>query len=242
MDIIFELKNVSYSYIKSIPALVDVNFDVNKGEKLIILGANGSGKSTLLKLMDCLIKPNEGDVLAFGKSILNMKSHEEYEFRKKVGYLFQDSDVQLFNTNVFDEVAFAPLQMGLEPADVKSMVDKTLESFGLSKLSDRPPHRLSGGEKKKVTLASIMIINPEVLLLDEPTNGLDPRSRKWLINKLNYLNNDGKTLVISTHDLDLARSLADRIVIMNESHTIETIGKPNEILDNSKLLEDVNLI
>jgi ABC transporter. len=242
LDIIFELKNVSYSYIKSIPALIDVSFNVYKGEKLIILGANGSGKSTLLKLMDSLIKPDSGDVLAFNKSILNMKSDEEYEFRRKVSYLFQDSDVQLFNTCVFDEVAFAPLQMGLNPEEVKSMVDKTLESFGLSKLQDRPPHRLSGGEKKKVALASIMVINPEVLLLDEPTNGLDPRSRKWLINMLSNLSNKGKTLVISTHDLDLARSLADRIVIMNESHTIETVGTPDKILDNVKLLESVNLI
>jgi len=242
LDIIFELKNVSYSYIKSIPALIDVSFNVYKGETLIILGANGSGKSTLLKLMDSLIKPSSGHILAFGRSILNMKNDEEYEFRRKVGYLFQDSDVQLFNTSVFDEVAFAPLQMGLEIKDVKSMVDKTLESFGLEKLRDRPPHRLSGGEKKKVALASIMVINPEVLLLDEPTNGLDPRSRKWLINMLSKLGNKGKTLIISTHDLDLAKSLADRIVIMNESHTIETIGKPHEILDNSKLLESVNLI
>ncbi|TZE81873.1 energy-coupling factor ABC transporter ATP-binding protein [Calorimonas adulescens] len=242
MDIIFELKNVSYSYIKSIPALVDVNFTVNKGEKLIILGANGSGKSTLLKLMDGLIKPNNGDILAFGKSILNMKSDEEYEFRKKVGYLFQDSDVQLFNTNVFDEVAFAPLQMGLKPSAVKSMVKDTLDSFGLTKLRDRSPHRLSGGEKKKVALASIMIINPDVLLLDEPTNGLDPRSRKWLMDKLKDLNESGKTLVISTHDLDLTRKLADRIIIMNESHTVETIGNPSEILDDNDLLESVNLI
>ncbi|WKV10152.1 ABC transporter ATP-binding protein [Thermoanaerobacterium sp. CMT5567-10] len=242
MDIIFELKNVSYSYIKSIPALIDISFNVNKGEKLIILGANGSGKSTLLKLMDGLMKPDSGHIQAFGRSILNMKNDEEYEFRRKVGYLFQDSDVQLFNTSVFDEVAFAPLQMGLEIKDVKSMVDKTLESFGLEKLRDRPPHRLSGGEKKKVALASIMVTNPDVLLLDEPTNGLDPRSRKWLINELSNLSNKGKTLVISTHDLDLARSLADRIVIINESHTIETVGTPDKILDNVKLLESVNLI
>ncbi|MDI3312324.1 MAG: ABC transporter ATP-binding protein [Thermoanaerobacterium sp.] len=242
MDIVFELRNVSYSYIKSQPALVDANFSVYRGESLIILGANGSGKSTLLKLMDGLIKPDSGDILAFGKSILNMKSDHEYQFRRKVGYLFQDSDVQLFNTCVFDEIAFAPLQMGLNPDKVKSMVEKTLESFGIAKLQDRPPHRLSGGEKKKVALASIMVINPDVLLLDEPTNGLDPRSRKWLYKMLSNLKNEGKTLVISTHDLDLARSIADRIVVMNESHSIEAVGKSNEILDNSILLENVNLI
>ncbi|MEG6567039.1 ABC transporter ATP-binding protein [Thermoanaerobacterium saccharolyticum] len=242
MDIAFELKNVSYSYIKSQPALIDVSFNVLKGESLIILGANGSGKSTLLKLMDGLIKPDRGEISAFGKSILNLKDDQEYQFRRKVGYLFQDSDVQLFNACVFDEVAFAPLQMGLNPDRVKSMVEKTLESFGIAKLKDRPPHRLSGGEKKKVALASIMVINPDVLLLDEPTNGLDPRSRKWLYKMLSDLKNEGKTLVISTHDLDLARSISDRIVVMNESHSIESLGKSNEILDNSILLENVNLI
>lgn len=242
MDIVFELKNIYYSYIKSIPALVDINFAVNKGEKLIILGANGSGKSTLLKLMDNLISPDSGEILAFGKSILDMKNYNEYEFRRRVGFVFQDSDVQLFNTNVFDEVAFAPLQMGLKPNDVQKLVNDTLNSFGLTKLKDRPPHRLSGGEKKKVALASVIVMNPDVLLLDEPTNGLDPRSRKWLLNKLIELNMSSTTLVIATHDLDLARSLADRVIIMNESHSIEAIGNPLEILDNLDLLSKVNLI
>lgn len=242
MDIVFELKNIYYSYIKSIPALVDINFAVNKGEKLIILGANGSGKSTLLKLMDNLISPDSGEILAFGKSILDMKNYNEYEFRRRVGFVFQDSDVQLFNTNVFDEVAFAPLQMGLKPNDVQKLVNDTLNSFGLTKLKDRPPHRLSGGEKKKVALASVIVMNPDVLLLDEPTNGLDPRSRKWLLNKLIELNMSSTTLVIATHDLDLARSLADRVIIMNESHSIEAIGNPLKILDNLDLLSKVNLI
>lgn len=242
MDIVFELKNIYYSYIKSIPALVDINFAVNKGEKLFILGANGSGKSTLLKLMDNLISPDSGEILAFGKSILDMKNYNEYEFRRRVGFVFQDSDVQLFNTNVFDEVAFAPLQMGLKPNDVQKLVYDTLNSFGLTKLKDRPPHRLSGGEKKKVALASVIVMNPDVLLLDEPTNGLDPRSRKWLLNKLIELNRSSTTLVIATHDLDLAESLADRVIIMNESHSIEAIGNPLEILDNLDLLSKVNLI
>ncbi|SNX53481.1 ABC transporter ATP-binding protein [Thermoanaerobacterium sp. RBIITD] len=242
MDIVFELKNIYYSYIKSIPALVDINFAVNKGEKLFILGANGSGKSTLLKFMDNLLSPDSGEILAFGKSILDMKNYNEYEFRRRVGFVFQDSDVQLFNTNVFDEVAFAPLQMGLKPNDVQKLVNDTLNSFGLTKLKDRPPHRLSGGEKKKVALASVIVMNPDVLLLDEPTNGLDPRSRKWLLNKLIELNMSSTTLVIATHDLDLARSLADRVIIMNESHSIEAIGNPLEILDNLDLLSKVNLI
>ncbi|MGB9809083.1 MAG: energy-coupling factor ABC transporter ATP-binding protein, partial [Caldanaerobacter sp.] len=117
-----------------------------------------------------------------------------------------------------------------------------LISFGIEKLKDRPPHRLSGGEKKKVALASIIVINPDVLLLDEPTNGLDPRSKKWLLSKLEELNREGTTLVIATHDLDMAKKFSDRIIILNEEHKIEAIGYPEEILNNEKLLLKANLI
>ncbi|AIS51402.1 cobalt/nickel transport system ATP-binding protein [Thermoanaerobacter kivui] len=242
MSTVFELKNVYYSYNKSIPALIDISFEVKKEEKLILLGANGSGKSTLLKLMDNLIYPGKGEIWAFGKLLGDKKTFDEYEFRKKVGFVFQDSDVQLFNTTVFDEVAFAPLQMSLKKDEVQKIVEETLISFGLEKLKDRPPHRLSGGEKKKVALASVMVINPEVLLLDEPTNGLDPRSKKWLLEKLQELNKKGTTIVIATHDLDMAATLSDRIIVLNEDHRIEAIGKPEEILNNEELLLKTNLI
>ncbi|ADH60072.1 ABC transporter related protein [Thermoanaerobacter mathranii subsp. mathranii str. A3] len=242
MSTVFELKNVYYSYNKSVPALVDITFEVKKGEKLILLGANGSGKSTLLKLMDNLISPDSGEIWAFGKLLGDKKTFDEYEFRKKVGFVFQDSDVQLFSTTVFDEISFAPLQMGLERNKVQKTVEETLNSFGIEKLKDRPPHRLSGGEKKKVALASVMVINPEVLLLDEPTNGLDPRSKKWLLEKLQKLNKNGTTIVIATHDLDIAAMLSDRIIVLNENHSIEAIGKPDEILKDKELLLKVNLI
>ncbi|KHO61373.1 nickel ABC transporter ATP-binding protein [Thermoanaerobacter sp. YS13] len=242
MSTVFELKNVYYSYNKSVPALIDISFEVKKGEKLVLLGANGSGKSTLLKLMDNLIYPDKGKIWTFGKLLGDKKTFDEYEFRKKVGFVFQDSDVQLFNTTVFDEVAFAPLQMSLEKDEVQKIVEETLISFELEKLKDRPPHRLSGGEKKKVALASVMVINPEVLLLDEPTNGLDPRSKRWLLGKLEELNKNGTTIVIATHDLDMAATLSDRVIVLNENHTIETIGKTDEILKDEELLLKVNLI
>lgn len=242
LSTVFELKNVYYSYNKSVPALIDISFEVKKEEKLILLGANGSGKSTLLKLMDNLIYPDKGEIWAFGKLLGDKKTFDEYEFRKKVGFVFQDSDVQLFNTTVFDEVAFAPLQMSLKGNEVQKIVEESLISFGLEKLKDRPPHRLSGGEKKKVALASVMVINPEVLLLDEPTNGLDPRSKKWLLGKLQELNKKGTTIVIATHDLDMAATLSDRIIVLNEDHRIEAIGKPEEILNNEELLLKTNLI
>jgi len=242
LNIVFELKNVYYSYNKAVPALIDISFEVKKGEKLILLGANGSGKSTLLKLMDNLIYPDKGEIWAFGKLLGDKKTFDEYEFRKKVGFVFQDSDVQLFNTTVFDEVAFAPLQLGFKQDEVQKIVEEALNSFGIYKLKDRPPHRLSGGEKKKVALASVMVINPEVLLLDEPTNGLDPRSKRWLLEKLEELNKNGITIVIATHDLDMAAKFSDRIIVLNENHTIETIGKPDKILKDEELLLKVNLI
>jgi cobalt/nickel transport system ATP-binding protein len=242
LDTVFELKNVSYFYTKTVPALIDISFDVKLKEKLFILGANGSGKSTLLKLMDGLIYPHEGQIRFLGKVIGDKRTFDEYEFRRRVGFVFQDSDVQLFNTTVFDEIAFAPLQMGMKKEEVEKLVNEILTSFGIEKLKDRPPHRLSGGEKKKVALASVMAIEPKILLLDEPTNGLDPRSKKWFLSKLEELNQKGTTLVVATHDLDMAKNFSDRIIILNEDHKIEAIGSPEEILNDEKLLLKANLI
>lgn len=220
----------------------DINLTIKNGERTIILGANGCGKSTLLKTVDNLLIPNSGEVRAFGKILNKQKPSEEYEFRQKVGFVFQNPDVQLFNTNVFNEVAFAPLQMGMKSNDVIKLVEDTLKSFGLYELRERPPYRLSEGEKKKVALASVMAINPEILLLDEPTNGLDPRSKKWLIKKLMKLNAKGTTILAATHDLEAARALSSKIVVMNEDHQVEAEGETEEILNNEKLLLKANLI
>lgn len=242
-DIIFKLKGIYYSYTDSVPALVDINLEVERGEKLVILGANGSGKSTLLKIMDALIFPQRGEFTAFGKIINEREMRANpYEFRKRVGLVFQDSDVQLFSPSVFDEVAFGPLQLSEEPEKVRDLVEGILADFGIGDLRDRPPHRLSGGEKKKVALASVMALNPEVLLLDEPTNGLDPRSRKWLVGKLLELNRKGTTVITATHDLGIAKQLADRIVVMGEGHRIECTGASEEVFADERLLLEANLI
>ncbi|SHF46673.1 cobalt/nickel transport system ATP-binding protein [Caldanaerobius fijiensis DSM 17918] len=243
VDIIFELKNVSYFYAGSIPALVDVSLEIKRGEKIVILGANGCGKSTLMKIMDGLLFPSKGEFVAFGKVISEKELNKSpYEFRKRVGLVFQDSDVQLFSPSVYDEVAFGPLQLNEKPEDVREKVNGILKDFGIWDLKDRPPHRLSGGEKKKVALASVMAINPEVLLLDEPTNGLDPRSKKWLVNKLLELNRKGTTIIIATHDLDVEKILSDRVVIMNEGHRIEFVGVPDKVFLDEELLASVNLV
>jgi cobalt/nickel transport system ATP-binding protein len=242
-EIVYNLENVGYHYQQSLPVLANINMQIFKGEKIIILGANGCGKSTLLKMMDGLIFPNSGQIEAFGQ-ILNERNlnNNPYEFRKKVGLVFQDSDMQLFCSSVFDEIAFAPLQLNWNQNNLQQHLEATLKDFGLMDLQDRPPYRLSGGEKKKVALASITIYNPEVLLLDEPTNGLDPRTQKWFLAQLADVNQKGTTLIIATHDLEIAKNLADRVIVMNERHEIEIIGKPEEIFMNEQLLADVNLI
>lgn len=238
-EVVYSLDHVSYSYLKAVPVLANINLSIIKGEKLVILGANGCGKSTLLKLLDGLIPPNDGEIKMFGKILAEQNP---YEFHKKVGFVFQDSDTQLFCSSVFDEIAFAPLQMSLNQADLIQRVNANLNDFDLEELKERPPYRLSGGEKKKVALASVTVYNPEVLLLDEPTNSLDPRTRKWFLTRLEELNQQGTTVVVATHDLEMGKKLADRVMIMNEQHGIEIIAQPEEIFGNEQLLAKVNLI
>lgn len=242
---IFELAGVSYSYVNGEPVLRDINLQVFKGEKLVILGANGSGKSTLQKILDGLLFPSQGTVKAFGQ-VLSEKTLEDeefsYGFRRQVGFIFQNSEAQLFNTSVWDEIAFGPLQLGLQLEEVRARVQSVMEMLGLTHLKDRPPYKLSGGEKKKVAIASILSINPEVLILDEPTSGLDPRTQRWLVNLLVELNRVGKTIITATHDLDIVREIGDRVLVFGEDHRIVAEGTPLEVLKNKQLLLDVNLV
>jgi cobalt/nickel transport system ATP-binding protein len=242
-EVVYNLEHVSYGYLRAVSVLNDITASIYKGEKLVVLGANGCGKSTLLKLLDGLIFPSSGRITAFGQG-LNERDLQanSYEFRRKVGLVFQDSDVQLFCSSVFDEVAFAPLQLGLDQGNLLKQVNITLQEFGLWELRERPPYRLSGGEKKKVALAAVTVYNPKVLLLDEPTNGLDPRTRKWFLGRLEELNRQGATIIIATHDLELGRRFGDRVMVLNEQHELEMLANPDDIFANDQLLSKVNLI
>jgi cobalt/nickel transport system ATP-binding protein len=243
--ILFELSNVSFHYPSGEEALSNIDLNIYQGEKVALLGANGCGKSTLLKILDGLLFPQQGSINAFGE-ILDEKnlSKEEFNYavRRRVGFIFQNSDAQLFNSSVWEEIAFGPVQMGLEAAEVKLRIDGIIAMLGLEHLKDRPPFKLSGGEKKKVALASVLSINPEVILLDEPTNGLDPRTQSWLINLIKQLNSAGKTIVTSTHNLDIVEEIADRIIVFSEDHRLVASGTPGEILSDRELLLQVNLV
>lgn len=244
-NVLFDLQNVSYSYLAGQPLISSFNLQIEGGTGLAILGANGSGKSTLLKLLAGLIYPTAGNLYAFGREV-SEKSLQNLDFlrffRQNVGFVFQNSDAQLFSASVRDEIAFAPLQSGLNKDEVAERVADTAKLLQIEDLLDRPPYQLSGGEKKKVALASVLSVNPAVLFLDEPTNGLDPRTQFWLVEFLQALADAGKTLVTATHDLAIVEDIAQRVVVLDESHTLAADGPVQEILSNRELLLKVNLI
>jgi cobalt/nickel transport system ATP-binding protein len=242
---IFSLKNIVYSYAGSGPVLNDLSLDFEAGERTVILGANGTGKSTLLAMLDGLVFPSAGHVSALGRSLSEDAFEDRafsMDFRKRVAFVFQNPDVQLFSATVRDEIAFGPLQLGYGPREIEATVERLLESLRIADLRDRPPYALSDGQKKKVAIASSLATDPDVLLLDEPTNGLDPRTQVWLIELLHDLHRRGKTIISATHDLSIAGDIAERAVVLSEDHTVAAHGEFQEIISNDELLLRVNLI
>lgn len=241
---VFELSKVSFAYEGKQPALDQIDLTVYAGECVVILGANGCGKSTLLKLLDGLYFPTSGSISAFGRLLTEDALRDDeynFSFRRQVGLVFQDTDVQLFSPSVLDELAFAPLQLGLSRDEVNARVESALETLRIEKLRDRPPHRLSGGEKRRVALASILTLGPEVWLLDEPTTGLDPRSQSWLVDFVIQQRSLGRTVITATHDLDVAEQIATILYVFDEEHHIIASGTPDDILQNHDLLHRCNL-
>ena len=239
----FDVRQVSYSY-DNITALRDVTVQILCGERVALLGANGSGKSTLLRLLAGLAFPERGEVSFFGECLAASRLQQEaffFRFRRRTGIVFQNPDVQLFNASVFDEVAFGPLQLRWPKDEVRRRVEETLATLGIADLKNRVPHRLSLGEKKRVALASVLVLDPEVLILDEPTAGLDPGSQTQIIELLGRSVNGSKTVIMATHDLDALEDIADRCYLL-ENGRIAGEGKPMGILHNVELLERTGLI
>lgn len=242
---IFTAVNLSYRYPGGVAALQSVNFNIHSGELVALVGANGSGKSTILKLMDALLFPSEGELQAFGQPLSEKLLRDRqwvYDFRRRVGLVFQDADVQLFSPTVWDEVAFGPLQLKIPHDEVVSRCNESLEMLNISHLKERPPHLLSGGEKKKVSLASVLSLRPAVLLLDEPTTGLDPRSQGRLIDFLLQWSTRGNSLVFSTQDMDMVEEIATRVLVLGPEHDIIADGPPETFLTDADFLVRTNLI
>lgn len=245
MEKMIRLQGVSYTYHDQVPALSEVDLEVADGDNLAIIGANGSGKSTLLQIMGGIRYPTKGrfffrEAEVSEKFLRNKGSLQS--FRKSVGYVFQDSDVQLFCPTVLDELLYGPLQLDLEEKEAWDRAFEVMRMLNIEQLKNRPSHMLSGGEKKKVAIGSVLTMNPDVLLLDEPTNGLDPKTQCFLVELMIALRGAGKTLVVATHDLSLVDELQARVAVLSEEHRIEKIGGVNEILGDQELLLRVNLI
>lgn len=240
---LFELREVSFDY-EGIAALRGMSLAIERGERLALVGANGSGKSTLLRLLDALCFPSNGAVVFDGQPLTTQRFQDDnvaLPFRRRVGLVFQNPDVQLFNPTVFDEVAFAPLQLRWPKEQLLAKVAAALELMGISHLRERPPYRLSGGEKKRVALASVIVLEPEVLLLDEPTAMLDPRSQSEIIDLMQQWKGSCKTIVSATHQLEIVEDIADRVVVLEEGRVLAS-GTPGEILSNPELLLRANLV
>ena len=242
-EVTFEVTDVSFRYLQ-VAALNGLSMYVNRGERVALLGANGSGKSTLLRLLAGLYFPERGDISFFGERLTEQALENEqffYRFRRRVGMVFQNPDIQLFNPSVFDEVAFGPLQLQWPKEQIRERVSETLDLMGIAHLRDRAPHRLSGGEKKRVALASVLVLDPEVLLLDEPSAALDPSSQAQIVEFLVSWGNRSKTVITATHDLDTLEDIADRCYVL-ENGTVAAEGTPLAILHDVALLERTKLV
>ncbi len=243
--LIYDLRNVGYLFAGRFTALRDIELKVRQGERIAVVGTNGSGKSTLLHILGALLFATNGEARAYGRALsedtLAEASFTAF-FRQRVGLLFQNPEAQLFCPTVLEEIAFGPLQVGSSPEEALEKSRALIQMLGLEKIANRAPFQLSGGEKKKVALAAILAVNPDVLLLDEPTGGLDPRTQVWLLEILSELHGLGKTVITATHDLSILEEIADRAVVMEENHTIVADRSPGAILDDLDLLLRVNLI
>lgn len=235
-EVLLQVKGLSFSYAEE-PVLKDVNLIIRRGERIAVMGSNGAGKSTFFLNLNGVLKPDSGEILLsgtkIGKKELNL-------LRKKVGFVFQDADSQIIAANVRAEISFGPMNLGLERSEVIRRVDAAISYLGLEELQQRAPHYLSGGEKKQVSIADILAMEPDLLIFDEPMAALDPMNAQRVEDILNQLHEDGKTLLIATHDVDFAWRFADRILVFCDGMLIGD-GTPAEIFAQKEMMERAHL-
>ncbi len=239
MTTILETKDVEYSYGDGTRALNKVCICLEAGKKIALVGPNGAGKSTLMLMFNGILRPTAGDVLFRGQA-LRYDSASLRAIRRKVGMVFQNSDDQLFAPTVYQDVAFGPLNLGYSEEKVRTYVGYALQYVGLSGYERRPPHHLSGGEKKRAAIAGILAMEPEVMILDEPTSNLDPASSEEIMEMLDELNIGGKTMIISTHDVDLAYRWADEIILMKDGGVLSR-GSGQDVFGDDMLIKTARL-
>lgn len=239
-DNIIKLEDIHYKYPDGTHALNGINMEIKKGEITAILGGNGAGKSTLFQHLNGIVKPSSGKIL-FNGSPLDYSRKGLIKLRESVGIVFQDPDSQLFSASVYQDVSFGAVNMKLSEEEIRKRVDKAVERTGISHLKDKPTHCLSFGQKKRVSIAGILVMEPEVLILDEPTAGLDPIGVSEIMKLLMETQKElGISIIISTHDIDIVPLYCDKVFVMDKGKVVLE-GTPKEVFNEKKAIRSVNL-
>ena len=236
---VIETKDITYEYPDGTKALDKVNFNVDEGKIVALLGPNGAGKSTLFLHFNGILSPSTGSVL-IDEETVEYNKKDLMQVRQKVGIVFQNPDDQLFAPTVLEDVAFGPMNMGLPKEEVEVRVKEALLRVGMEGFEKKPPHHLSGGQKKRVAIAGILAMKPKIMVLDEPTSGLDPKGASQILRLLYKLNHEGITIVISTHDVDLVPLYASKVYIISEGKIIKE-GTAPEVFEDVKTIRGANL-
>lgn len=234
-----EARNITFSYDDGTEALNNVNLKVDKGDIVALLGKNGAGKSTLFLHFNGILRPDKGEII-IDEEKLKYDKKSLIKFRQKVGLVFQNPDDQIFAPSVEEDVAFGPLNLKLPMEEVQKRVHEALERVGMVGFEKKAPHHLSGGQKKRVAIAGILAMKPEIMVFDEPTAGLDPKGASKIINLLKELNEQGITIIISTHDVDLVPQYANKVYVLHEGEIIGE-GTAKDIFSNKELINKANL-
>jgi len=236
MNYAVEVENLFFQYRDGSEALKGISFKIMPGEKIAILGENGAGKTTLLLHLNGVYLPKKGRVKIFGEEV---KKGNEYKIRQKVGLVFQNPDDQVFSATVYEDIAFGPVNFGLSKEEVEKRVEKAMKALKIEELKERIPQHLSYGQKKKVAIAGVIAVDPEILILDEPMAFLDPSSRRQIINILKYLEGEGRTLIIATHDVNFAADWAQKVIILKRGRVLAE--GPPEILTRDEVIREADL-
>ena len=239
MILILQVKNLSYSYNDGHKALNNVSLEIEKGDMVCLLGKNGAGKSTLFLHFNGIFEPNEGEIFIEDK-LLKYDKKSLMDVRQKVGIVFQNPDDQLFASTVEEDVAFGPLNIGLSQEETEKRVNDSLKIVGMEGFNKKAPHHLSGGQKKRVAIAGILAMKPDIMVLDEPTSGLDPMGASKILKLLKDLNKEGMTILISTHDVDFVPIYSNKVFIMDEGEIIKK-GSPKEVFNDLEVIRGSDL-
>jgi cobalt/nickel transport system ATP-binding protein len=238
-EYILEARNLSFQYPDGTKALRNINLKIEKGKKISVVGVNGSGKSTLFLNFNGVLKPTEGILLYKGKEVKH--NHRSLlELRKNIGIVFQDPENQLFSASVFQEVSFGAMNLRIAEDEVRNRVNEALRNVGMYEYKDKAVHFLSYGQKKRVSIADILVMKPEIIVFDEPTSSLDPKHSKQMVKIFDELNDQGMTVILSTHDVELAYSYSDYIIVMKDGEIVKQ-GTPVEIFSDDHLIRDCYL-